>query len=161
MKTLYFDVDGTILLEDEGVVKPELAAGRFEAAVRAAGFERLVCVGNFGAIADAMGKLGLEYDALGVLYDLCDGAFRDEAWLRSVTTLIGDPRHRAEHIDYAGDWWYLDDLARAYLESSGRQGLYEEHAGRRLLAPDPQGDGGDVLEWLSNSSRTRTSGRSR
>lgn len=62
MKTLYFDIDGTILLADEGTVKPELKAGRFEAAVRAGG---------------------------------------------------------------------------------------------RLLAPDPRGDGRDIIEWLSSSSRTR------
>jgi hypothetical protein len=38
MKTLYFDIDGTILLDDQNVVKSQLGSGRFEAALRKADF---------------------------------------------------------------------------------------------------------------------------
>ena len=43
-RVLYFDIDGTLLTESEP--KTALADGAFEQAVRAAGFDRLVCVGN-------------------------------------------------------------------------------------------------------------------
>ena len=41
MKTLYFDIDGTILLLDQHVPKPGLANGRFEAAIRKVGFQNV------------------------------------------------------------------------------------------------------------------------
>ena len=149
MKTLYFDIDGTILLNDRNVVKPELGNGAFEAAVRNAGFLALVCVGNFGAIARVVKELGVEYDEIGVLFGLCRGAIEDEAWLRSMTVLITDPQHRADFIDYTGDWWYVDDLARHYMESAGKTEVFQEYLGNRICMPDPQGNGRDVLEWLS------------
>ena len=152
MKTLYFDIDGTILLDDRNAVKAELGNGEFEAAVRSAGFLALVCVGNFGAIAHAVKELGVEYDELGVLFGLCCGAIQDETWLRSRTVLITDPQHRADFIDYTGDWWYVDDLARHYMESAGKTEIFKENLGKRICAPDPQGDGRDVLEWLSTAA---------
>lgn len=41
MKTLYFDIDGTILPLDAPGPKPALADGALERVVREAGFERL------------------------------------------------------------------------------------------------------------------------
>ncbi len=152
MKILYFDIDGTILRGDEGEVKTALGAGAFEVAIRDAGIERLVCVGNFGAIASGMKVLEIEYDTLGVLFRLCGGAFRDEAWLRARTIVIDDPQRRADHIDFTGDWWYADDLAPYYLRQSGRAELLERHLGGRILTPEPSGDGRDVLEWLRRSA---------
>ena len=47
MRILYFDIDGTLLLEDTIHAKSKLAEGRFEDAVRGAGLDKLVCVGTF------------------------------------------------------------------------------------------------------------------
>lgn len=152
MKTLYFDIDGTILCEDEGSVKTALGAGALEAVIRNTGFKRLVCVGNFGAIASGVKALGFEYDVLGVLFRLCDGAFEDEAWLRARTVVVEDPHHRADHIDFTGDWWYVDDLADHYLKNAGRGDIYDRHVGERILVPEPRGDGQDVLRWLLRST---------
>ena len=152
MKTLYFDIDGTILLNDRNAVKSALAAGKFEGAVRSAGFLRLVCVGNFAAIASAVRELGVEYDELGVLFALCGGAFQDEAWLRSRTILVTDPGNRADHIDYSGDWWYVDDLAEQYMQNAGRDDLFGENLGKRICAPEPLGDGHDLLKWLRKAT---------
>jgi hypothetical protein len=153
MKTLYFDIDGTILLEDRNAVKPRLGAGEFESAVRSAAFSKLVCVGNFCAVARAVRELRAEYDALGVVFHLCRGAFRDEAWFRSSTVLIEDPQRRVDAIDLAGDWWYLDDSARLYMADAGKIDVFREDVGRRICAPDPVGDGADVLGWLKTAAR--------
>lgn len=148
MRTLYFDIDGTVLLGDGEAVKSELGAGRFEEAVRSAGFSRLVCVGYFAAIAHAVSGLGADYDALGVLFQLCRGAFQDEAWLRSRTVLVADPENRVDHIDFRGDWWYVDDLAERYMHLAGRDDTFRANLGGRVCVPDPLGNGHDVLEWL-------------
>jgi hypothetical protein len=152
MKTLYFDIDGTILVEDRNAVKSDLGDGKFEAAVRAAGFEKLVCVGNFGGIARAIKDLGVEYDELGVLFNLCRGAFSDEVWLRSNTVLIDDPQNRADYIEFTCNWWYVDDLARYYMDSAGKSDQFQDFCGSRICAPDPKGSGRDVLEWLSGTA---------
>lgn len=152
MKTLYFDIDGTILLDEKNAVKAQLGGGKFEAAVREAGFSSLVCVGNFCAIAQGIKELGNEYDELGVLYGLCGGAFQDETWLRTTTVLINDPRNRADFIDYSSDWWYVDDLARYYMEITGKANIYQDNIGGRICAPSPNGDGKDVLEWLKKTT---------
>ena len=151
MKTLYFDIDGTVLLEEEWEVKSALARGAFEAAVRRASFERLVCVGNAVRIAHTVKGMGIPYDALGVLLDICRGAFADEAWFRSATTLVDEPENRVASIDLTSDWWYVDDLASHYFRVAGLEEILETHRGGRVFAPDPMGDGEDVLQWLGTT----------
>jgi hypothetical protein len=151
IKTLYFDVDGTVLPADRPGAKPRLAGGGLEAAVRRAGFVRLVCVGNFARIAHLATAVDPGYDAMHVLFDLCGGAFADEDWFRSVTTLIRDPELRTRQIDYAGDWWYVDDLAEEYFREAGQDGILAAHRGTRVHIPDPVGNGQDMLDWLSAS----------
>lgn len=129
MKTLYFDIDGTILLNDQDAVKPELGDGGFESAVRRAGFDHLVCVGNFCAIAHAMRRALPDYDAIGVLF-------------------IEEPHHRASRIDLSIDWWYADDLAEHYMTAANQAAVFREHNGGRICVPDPVGSGQDLLEWL-------------
>ena len=86
MRTLYYDIDGTLL--DHSVPKPLLADGAFERLVRAAQFERLVCVGNVGLIIQALERAGLPQDGLGTVWRSCRGCFEDEAWFRAATTLV-------------------------------------------------------------------------
>jgi hypothetical protein len=148
MKTLYFDIDGTILNGGSHLVKPRLGGGALERAVKAAGFTHLVCVGNFGLVASAMEFLKIEYDALGTLFKLCDGAFQDEAWFRSAVTLVSEPDKRGVLIDTSGDWWYVDDLGDEYLAAAGRDNLLTVENGKRILIPDPTGNGADMLGWL-------------
>jgi hypothetical protein len=136
-------------------VKPRLAEGGFERAVRAAGFERLVCVANAVAIVHALEEDGRDADGLGMIYQLTFGAVSDEPWFRRVTTLVPDPRHRARFIDRTVDWWWVDDLALRYLTLEGLGELYPAHAGERIFAPSPEGDGGDVLAWLARLPRVR------
>ena len=152
MKTLYFDVDGTVLLADQDEPKPCLASGRLEAAVRRAGFLKLVCVGNFCRIAGMIKEIGVEYDELGVLLGICRGVFTDAQWFRSVASLVRDPQHRTEHIDFSSDWWYLDDLAAQYLLEANQEHVLTIHQGRRVFMPSPIGDGQDILDWLKETS---------
>ena len=151
MKTLYFDIDGTILpLEAEGP-KPALAAGALERAVRAAGFTRLVCVGQIVTSIRLLESYQDDVDGLGMVYSLCRGAFADEAWFRGACELVADPDARAAAVDRDGDWWYADDLADVYFARAGLGDVYAEHVGGRIHLADPVDDGAELLAWMARS----------
>jgi hypothetical protein len=115
LRTLYFDLDGTIVHADFGHVKPRLAEGRLEAAIRASGFERLVCVANMCTIVSTLAELGHEVGGHDMIFRLCQGALRDDRWFRLSTTLIPDGSRRARYIDFGGDWWWVDDRVMARM----------------------------------------------
>jgi hypothetical protein len=148
MKTLYFDIDGTILSSDQHDVKSCLANGRLEAAIRKAGFRKLVCVGNFCQIAGMLRESGVEYDELAALFSICRGAFCDQIWLRSVASLVTNPEHRTRDIDVSGDWWYVDDFAAECLRAANQEDLLKTNDGTRIFIPNPTGNGQDVVDWL-------------
>jgi hypothetical protein len=149
MRKLYFDIDGTILDVQTAAAKPALIDGKFVQAIREAGIRELVCVGNYAGVAVEVQALDENYDALGAILELCNGVFTDEAWFRANTRLISDPESRAAEVDLDADWWYVDDLAEKYFVEAGRAAVYRQQVGRRILAPTPEGDGMDVLDWLA------------
>ncbi|MEE3716891.1 hypothetical protein V2H45_09055 [Tumidithrix elongata RA019] len=137
-----------MLLQSGEAVKERLANGQLEVAIRSLGFEKLVCVGNFAQNARTLKEAGIPYEAIAALFKLCRGAFADLEWFRSVTTLVQDPEHRCDRIDFSEDWWYVDDLAPHYLTvgKEGQElGLLES---RRICTPEPDGDGEDIMKWL-------------
>lgn len=154
MRTLYFDIDGTLLLGSFGAPKPALAGGAFERLVRGAGFERLVCVGNVVQLVRTLER-SQPVDGLGMVLRVCQGVFEDEAWFRSVTTLIDDPAARARTVlaDGGADWRWIDDLAAHYCKEAGLAHAYREHAGARIFVPTSDGDGQDVAGWLAGLQR--------
>lgn len=154
MRTLYFDIDGTVLVLDTGLPKPALAGGRLERAIRDAGFDELVCVGNFAGVIRVVWTVQPEYDGLGAILTLCAGVFQDGTWFRDRTRLVVDPRRRAAEVDLKEDWWYMDDQAESYFSIVNRGGVFRDHAGGRILCPDPTGDGEDVLAWLGAPNRS-------
>jgi len=147
MKTLHFDIDGTLLTESEP--KTALAGGAFERAVRETGLSRLVCVGNIVTTIRFLFDRREPIDGLRMVFDTCRGTFADWEWFRLVTSLVEDSEHRARHIELSNNWFYLDDLAEAFFTREGMADLYGREVGKRILAPDPFGDGSDVLRWLS------------
>lgn len=151
-RILYFDLDGTIVHGDLGHVKPELADGRLEDEIRRVGFERLVCVANVCTIITTLVEMGRDVDGQEMIFRLCQGAFRDEGWFRSSTVLIPDGSRRARYIDFSGDWWWMDDRAPYFLDREGMAPDPEERA-RRLMVPQPDGDGSDVIRWLKRVPR--------
>ena len=151
MKTRYFDINGTIVREYQ--CKSTLANGAFEQAVRDAGFGRLVCMSNVQKFGSLLAEMGHAADSLAISFDMCWGAFRDVGWFRRVTTLVPDPDHRARYIDVASDWWYLDDLAENFLEKDGKSSLFAENIGTRILAPQPNSDGTEILDWIRSRCR--------
>ena len=159
MKTLYFDINGT--LTSEYRCKPALAAGAFERAVRQAGFERLVCVSNLQNTIRLLAELGRPVDSLAMIFDMCFGAFADQPWFRQVTSLVADPGHRAAAIDFTGDWWYLDDLAEEFLANDGLQSRLHQHIGGRVLAPHAASDGAEILDWLRAGPPSRVGSAAR
>ena len=148
VKTLYFDIDGTIVFEYQ--CKPALADGAFERAVRRAGFQRLVCMSNLQSFIKLLDEMGHAPDRLAVMFDMCWGAFSDAVWFRQSTTLVPDPDHRAIYIDVASDWWYVDDRAKEYLEKEALASLLEANLGRRILVLTPDSGGVEILRWLTN-----------
>jgi hypothetical protein len=127
MRRLYFDIDGTVLRSGAGDPKPALERGGFEAAIRLAQVDLLVCVGNFCAVVEMIKKINPDYDGLGIVFGLCRGAFADEEWFRSVTTLIADPEHRAGLVDFSAGWtstiWLNNSLTMlAYTTFFGTNG---------------------------------------
>ena len=154
VRRLYFDLDGTVLVLDTGLPKTALAGGRLGRAIREAGVDELVCVGNFVGVVRTLWNAGLEYDGLGAVLALCSGMFEDEAWFRSHTKLALDPSRRVSEIDGEVDWWYVDDLAETYAAEAGRADWCRAHLGGRILAPAPRGDGTDILAWLAGMDRT-------
>jgi hypothetical protein len=151
MKTLYFDIDGTVLGAETGRVKSALAEGTLERTIRRCGFERLVCVGGAVKSVRLLEELGQTPDGLAAVFMLCDGAFQDEVWFREHVSLVRDPDRRAEQIDLAGDWWYADDMAAFYFRAVGQEADYTEHLGKRIFVPAPEGRGCDLLAWLRAS----------
>lgn len=155
MRRLYFDLDGTDLVLDTDFPKAALADGRLGRAIRDAGIDELVCVGNLVQVVHLLRDAQFEYDGLGAIFELCAGAFDDEAWFRSHTRFAADPKRRVREIDDAVDWWYVDDLAEDYAAEAGRTDWYREHLGHRILVPTPRGDGYDILRWLIMMDGTR------
>ena len=155
-RTLYFDLDGTVVVRSFGHVKPKLANGGFERAIRQAGFERLVCVANMCTIVTTLLEVDPDADGRGMILQLCQGAFQDETWFRRNTSLIPDGSVRARFIDFTGDWWWVDDRATRFLDSEElRRRAHEDPD--RLMIPTPDGDGTDIIEWLAGvARRTRT-----
>jgi hypothetical protein len=153
MKVLYFDLDGTLVGLESGVLKPQLAGGAFERAARAGGFERLVCVSSAVSLIPAVRARDPETDGHALIWRLCEDAFEDEAWFRRAVAWVEEPERRARHLDLGADWWYLDDRAELYLAREGLDGLLHTAHAVRILAPDPNGDGSDVLEWLGRETR--------
>lgn len=149
MRTLYFDIDGTLLLNDHAGAKTFLANGVFEEAVRAAGIGRLVCVGNFVDVVRIAATIQPSYDRVKALFSICLGVFSSEAWFRENVAMADDAERRAELVDLGADWWYVDDLAEHYFRAAGRDDTFRHEAGRRIMVPTPNGDGRDVLEWLA------------
>jgi hypothetical protein len=149
VKTLYFDIDGTLLGLESGRVKPALVGGEFEQKVRGAGFDDLVCVGSVINVIRAVGQLDRNSDGMSILLNLCSGAFSGERWFRDSVRLVDDPEQRVRHIDFSGDWWYVDDLAAHYFGKAGLGDIFEKNLGIRVFVPDPDGDGNDVLGWLN------------
>ena len=148
MKILYFDIDGTLLCDSEP--KTALSNGAFELAVRVAGFSKIVCVGNIVTAIHLLNSIKEQMDGLKIVFDICRGTFVDWDWFSGITELVQDSEHRAHYIDLTSDWHYLDDLAEAFILKEGMPELFNSELGRRILAPDPYGDGNDILSWLSD-----------
>lgn len=160
-RVLYFDIDGTLVQPTFGPAKPALADGRFEAAARAAGFDRLVCVSDGVLMARALAEHGL-VDPQGHLLRLCAGTVQDEVWFRTHVDGVEDPLHRGRHIDASTDWFYVDDFAPKYLERAhGPAAARLALTSGRALDCSQDADGEQVLQWLHGLATDRASWSSR
>lgn len=147
-RTLYFDIDGTLVHQTFGRAKGALAGGRFEALARRAGFDRLVCVSDAVSISGMLfesGQVQRPQDALAAFFS---GTIRDDGrWLDGVE-LVEDPIRRCAFIDDAEDWYYVDDHAEAYLDRDRPDLLATAVRAGRVLPCDGSSDGREVARWL-------------
>lgn len=65
MRSLYFEIDGTLLVQGTREPKSALAAGRLDSAVRRANCDELVCVSNFVAVVHTVQEMKPRHDGLG------------------------------------------------------------------------------------------------
>lgn len=147
-RVFYFDIDGTVVHAGTGSVKPALAGGALERAVRAAQFQRLVCVSSAITVIQQKQALGIPGESHPWLFDVCDGAFSDLDWFTRTVELADDPGHRVELIDTNLDWYYADDAAEPYSRRSGLLELFNAEKGKRIHVAEPGGDGSRMLAWL-------------
>jgi hypothetical protein len=146
-RTLYFDIDG-VLLDYEDRPKPALIGGVFERALQDAGFDRLVCVSGWAAMAAAP-VLRIPIAAQGWwLHRYLEELFPSAQWFLDRLILCTDPDRRGWSIDTSGDWYYVDDWADEYFVAAHGTELYEAELGRHICRADPHSDGSDVLAWV-------------
>jgi hypothetical protein len=156
MRSLYFDIDGTLLDINSGKPKTALANGAFEKLVRRSGLDRLVCTGQFIDVIRDAAEFGGSYDGMGALFRVCRGVFLDETWFRDNVLLVQDPTNRAGEVDFTEDWWYVDDMAEYYFGLVRLNSTFAKHVGRRILVPSSDGDGEDITNWFEEINKNDT-----
>ena len=67
-KSLYFDIDGTILDESTKAVKKNLQNGQLELKIREANFDKIFCVGNVKDIFQGLEHMGQQVDGVEIVY---------------------------------------------------------------------------------------------
>lgn len=148
MRILYFDIDGTLLTDRDGKPKRRLAGGALESAVRSRGFDRLICVGSIVDVLEATMGADRGGRDLDTVFRACGGVFENEEWFRENVVLVRDSRFRASEVKQDQDWWFADDLAERYFHEAGLRDLFDAERGRRIVIPEPNGDGSNLLRWL-------------
>ena len=146
-RVLYFDIDG-VLVDYEDRPKSALLGGIFERAVREAGFEQLVCVSGWAAMAAAPVLKIPPRDQGGWLYQRIAGLFPSRDWFLEHLVLCEDPDRRGWSIDVSADWYYVDDWADKFFPAAHGPTLYAAELGRRICLANAHGDGSDVLAWV-------------
>ena len=148
-RVLYFDIDGVLLnLREE--VKHLLRDGALERELKQLSFSSLVCVSDWAeASHDQLPRASVKRRGSWIRRACTlQGVFPDESWFLGRLHLAEDAGSRCRIIEMTKDWYYVDDWAREFLGKEFGDELYQREKGRRVLMPDPDGDGSDVLDWL-------------
>lgn len=152
-KIFYFDIDGTVLEGDTGRCKQALASGALERAVKACGFDQVICVGNLCYIISSLEEMGERVEPMRMVFEICGGAFADLRWMEQNLQLMKNPTARGSYMDFQSSFYYVDDLAEYYLRMAGLSNVFEMHAGKRILVPEPNSTGTEILSWLDWCAR--------
>jgi len=147
-KLLYFDIDGTILDGSTKAVKSNLQNGQLELKIRENHFDKIYCIGNVNDIFKGLEKMGQHIDSVEIIYTLCFDAFTDFNWFMNNVCCTQNPDLRIKQIQFMQDWWYMDVLAKRYFNSGETKKTLKEHLGTRILIPEPNGDGKDIINWF-------------
>lgn len=122
-RTLYFDIDG-VLLDYEDRPKPALIWGRVRARIARRGFDRLICVSGWAAMAAAP-ALHIPIAVEGRwLHRQVEELFPSVQRFLDRLILCTDPDRRGWSIDTSGDWHYVDDWADEYFVAVHGTELY-------------------------------------
>ena len=152
-KFLYFAIDGTILDGSTKAVKKNLQNGVLELKIREANFENTFCVGNVNNIFKGLEQMGQHVENAEIVFTLCFNAFTNFDWFINTVCCSKNPDQEINQIDFTADWWYMDDLAERYLKKIGKNDILKEEKGKRILIPDPVGNGQDIITWFESMVR--------
>jgi len=157
MKTLYFDIDGTIN-DYHDVTKRRLSDGTLQKLLIRKGFERLVCVSGWTTmIRDASRNPYLRptmEQQVETLRQVIVEAFPDKEDFHARCKLEFENDQRGRHINLAEDFYYLDDWAKEFFEKHHGPGSYAAYESTRILMCDPYSDGEDIIEFLERIPNT-------
>lgn len=149
-KLLYFDIDGTILDGSTKAVKENLKNGQLEIKIKKCHFDKIFCVGSVNDIFKDLENMGQHVDNTEIVYTLCFDAFTDYDWFVSSIHCLKDSDQQIYPIEFDGDWWYMDCRADNLLKKIGKYGIFTQQVGKRILIPNPTGDGQDIISWLDD-----------
>jgi hypothetical protein len=145
---LYFGIDGTILDKSTKAVKKNLQNGQLELKIKNANFDKIICIGIIDKIFNGLRQMGQHVDSVEIIYTLCFDAFTDFDWFINMVVYTKNNDQRIKQIDFAGDWWYMDNSAEKHFRSVGKNEIYKQQNGNRILIPNPVGDGQDIISWF-------------
>ena len=136
MKTLYFDIDGTIN-DYHDVTKRRLSDGTLQKLLIRKGFERLVCVSGWTTmIRDASRNPYFRptmEQQIETLRQVIVEAFPDKEDFHARCKLEFENDQRGRHINLAEDFYYLDDWAKEFFEKHHGPGSYAAYESTRIL----------------------------
>ena len=149
-KTLYFDIHGTILDASTKAVKKNLQNGQLELKIRKLNFDNIFCLGDINEIFKGLDDMGQHVESVEILYTLCFDAFTDFSWFVKSINCLKTPEKQFKQLDFKQDWWYMDDQAPSLLRKFGKGEILKQDCGNRILIPNPESDGHEIISWLEN-----------
>ena len=149
-KTLYFDIDGTILDASTKAVKKNLQNGQLELKIKERNFDDIFCLGNVNEIFKGLDDMGQHVESVEILYTLCFDAFTDFDWFTKSINCLKTPGKQFRQIEFIGNWWYMDDQAVNFLRKCGKSEILKQESAKRILIPNPDSDGNEIISWLEN-----------
>ena len=158
-RVLYFDIEGTLLDDDDDTAKKALTNGQLETALKSCAFDYYACVSGHSDMihqSHQYGQIPSKNAQKEVIWHLLKDIFPDKENFIAKLILIYNSDRRAEYINPDSDWYYVDDWAdKFYSDAFDRLTYQEMENNKRIFLTDPNGDAADILQWLAQLPDSR------